>query len=266
MAPSSYWLLKTEPLEWGWEHQADNKGISHWDGVRNAQAQKHMRTMQKGDLAFFYHTGKRPAVVGVVEVIKTAYPDASDESGKSCMVDVRALMPLPKPVPLTILKTDDGMSDWILLRQPRLSVMPVTAPVWSRVCELGDLSPVPSLPMQCESVPTATKQKKKGARKEIPEQVSSPTTDASSPSKPGRSPAIKKKATQRKDSKQLSDNILAEEIEKVVQKRKARASLTSSLNTDAMTNPSTAKPVVAVVEVKTYQRVRRKKTISTPEP
>lgn len=136
-----YWLLKTEPGEWGWEHQERNGGISNWDGVRNALAQIHLRSMRLGDHAFFYHSGKGPAVVGVVEVVKAAYPDASDDTGKSCMVDVRALAAFPQPVPLSVIKSDDAMRDWILLRQSRLSVMPVSPDVWQRVCDLGELSP-----------------------------------------------------------------------------------------------------------------------------
>lgn len=139
-----YWLLKTEPGEWGWQHQENNAGVSHWDGVRNALAQIHLRRMRQGDHAFFYHSGgKFPSVVGVVEVVKAAYPDTSDLTGKSSMVDVRALAPLPKPVPLSVIKADETMRDWILLRQSRLSVLPVEATVWRRVCELGELSPPP---------------------------------------------------------------------------------------------------------------------------
>lgn len=136
-----YWLMKTEPGEWGWEHQEQNGGVSQWDGVRNALAQIHLRSMRQGDYAFFYHSGKSPAVVGVVEVVKAAYPDVSDDTGKSSMVDVRALAPFPKPVPLSVIKSDGALNDWILLRQSRLSVMPVTPDVWRRVCTLGELSP-----------------------------------------------------------------------------------------------------------------------------
>lgn len=140
-ASMGYWLMKTEPGEWGWEHQEQNGGVSQWDGVRNALAQIHLRSMRQGDHAFFYHSGKGPAVVGVVEVVKAAYPDVSDDTGKSSMVDVRALAAFPKPVPLSVIKSDEAMHDWILLRQSRLSVMPVTPDVWRRVCTLGELSP-----------------------------------------------------------------------------------------------------------------------------
>ncbi|CAK9867424.1 unnamed protein product [Sphagnum jensenii] len=140
----SYWLLKTEPVEWGWEHQAANGGLSHWDGVRNAQAQKHLRSMRQGDLCFFYHSGKHPAVVGLVKVVRSFYPDPSDAAGKCGMVDVRELLALPSPVTLAVLKMEPCMANWILLRQPRLSVVPVSDPVWNRICELGELSlPLP---------------------------------------------------------------------------------------------------------------------------
>lgn len=176
----SYWLLKTEPGEWGWTHQAANGGVSHWDGVRNAQAQKHLRSMRQGDLCFFYHSGKHPAVVGLVKVVRSFYPDPSDAAGKCGMVDVRELLALPSPVTLAVLKTEPCMANWILLRQPRLSVVPVSDPVWNRICELGELSlplpdefnseiPPPPLADVSEekklSSPDAKKvRKKKGAR------------------------------------------------------------------------------------------------------
>jgi len=144
MSCCSYWLLKTEPAEWGWEHQVANGGVSHWDGVRNAQAQKHLRSMRQGDLCFFYHSGKHPAVVGLVKVVRSFYPDPSDGAGKCGMVDVRELLALPSPVTLAVLKTEPCMANWILLRQPRLSVVPVSDPIWNRICELGELSlPLP---------------------------------------------------------------------------------------------------------------------------
>jgi hypothetical protein len=100
--------------------------------------------MCQGDLCFFYHSGKHPAVVGLVKVVRSFYPDPSDAAGKCGMVDVRELLVLPSPVTLAVLKTEPCMANWILLRQPRLSVVPVSDPVWNRICELGELSlPLP---------------------------------------------------------------------------------------------------------------------------
>ena len=151
----SYWLLKTESDEWGWQHQAANGGLSHWDGVRNLAAQKNMRSMQKGDLCFFYHTGKEKAIVGVCCVTKEFYPEQkkADEENKDNdkvwnQVDVREVVQLPKIVTLKQLKDADGtlISDFVLLRQQRLSVVPVGLKNWEAVCQMGALDPCPKAP------------------------------------------------------------------------------------------------------------------------
>lgn len=131
------WLLKTEPDVWSWQNQRENSGLSVWDGVRNALAQKHMKSMSVGDLCLFYHTGKAKEVVGIVRVLRTLYPDPTDETGKWGAVDVQEVEALKQAVTLAQMKHDDRFEGFLMLRQPRLSVVPVDESVWERVCELG---------------------------------------------------------------------------------------------------------------------------------
>lgn len=135
-----YWLLKTEPSEWSWSDQEANNGISKWDGVKNKQAQKNLKSMALSDLCFFYHSGaKSRCVVGVVEVTREWYTDGDgDDNGGEGAVDVRAVGEMRRFVDLKEMKGDKGIKDFVLFRQPRLSVVPVEEDVWKRVCELGD--------------------------------------------------------------------------------------------------------------------------------
>ena len=133
-----YWLIKTEPETFGWAQQmalGDAGGI--WDGVRNHQAANFLRAMQAGDRAFFYHTGKERQIVGVVEVVRTAFPDPTDPSGRFVSISPRALYTLAAPVPLVSLREDPRFAECLLLRQPRLSVMPITAAEWSAIHEIA---------------------------------------------------------------------------------------------------------------------------------
>lgn len=140
-----YWLLKSEPEEFSWEDQTTkDNGVAKWDGVRNAVAQKNMRSMRMGDLCFFYHSGtKWREVVGIVTVCDLWEPEegAAGENGKFGFVRVRAVMAVPKPVSLHTIKEQDGKSihDFILLRQQRLSVVPVSAANWDAICNLGEV-------------------------------------------------------------------------------------------------------------------------------
>lgn len=130
----NYWLLKTEPAEWSWDDQAANGGLSKWDGVKNKQAQKHMKNMKIGDLCFFYHSGaKSRRVVGVVEVVRQWYEEG--EGGGA--VDVKALGEMKAAVGLAEMKKELKGVEFSLFRQPRLSVMPVEKGIWDRVCEMG---------------------------------------------------------------------------------------------------------------------------------
>jgi len=134
----AYWLLKTEPDSYSWDDQVKKgaKGDA-WTGVRNFRARTHLTAMKKGDLAFFYHTGDEKQVVGIVEVIREAYPDPTDKDGVFKAVDIKAVKPLKAPVTLAAVKADKRLKDMVLARQPRLSVQPVTAEEWKIVCAMG---------------------------------------------------------------------------------------------------------------------------------
>jgi predicted RNA-binding protein with PUA-like domain len=136
----AYWLLKTEPDSYSWDDQVKKgaKGDA-WTGVRNFRARGHLTAMKKGDLAFFYHTGDEKQVVGIVEVIREAYPDPTDKEGVFKAVDFKAVKPLKQPVTLAAVKADKRLKDMVLAKQPRLSVQPVTAEEWKIVCALGGL-------------------------------------------------------------------------------------------------------------------------------
>ena len=136
----AYWLLKTEPDSYSWDDQVKKgaKGDA-WTGVRNFRARGHLNAMKKGDLAFFYHTGDEKQVVGVVEVIRVAYPDPTDKEGVFTAVDIKAVKPLKKPVTLAAVKADKRLKDMVLAKQPRLSVQPVTAEEWKIVSGMGGL-------------------------------------------------------------------------------------------------------------------------------
>ena len=136
----AYWLLKTEPDSYSWDDQVKKgaKGDA-WTGVRNFRARTHLTAMKKGDLAFFYHTGDEKQVVGIVEVIREAYPDPTDKEGVFKAVDIKAVKPLKKPVTLAAVKADKRLKDMVLAKQPRLSVQPVTAEEWKIVSGMGGL-------------------------------------------------------------------------------------------------------------------------------
>jgi predicted RNA-binding protein with PUA-like domain len=135
----AYWLVKSEPDDWSWAQQVANgaKG-AEWAGIRDHQAQKSLRAMKKGERAFFYHTGKERAIVGIVSVIAEAHPDSTDRAWQA--IDVAAVEPLPKPVTLDQIKADKRLTGMALARLPRLSVQPVTEAEWKLVCRMGGLS------------------------------------------------------------------------------------------------------------------------------
>lgn len=136
----AHWLLKTEPDVFGWNEMVKAGATGDaWTGVRNFTARRHLQAMKKGDRAFFYHTGEEKQVVGIVEVIRESYPDATDESGKFVCVDVKAVEPLPQPVSLAAIKSEPRLKDMMLVQQPRLSVQPVTDAQWEIVCRFGGL-------------------------------------------------------------------------------------------------------------------------------
>ncbi|GAB4138652.1 MAG: EVE domain-containing protein [Sphingomonadales bacterium] len=131
-----YWLVKSEPGTWSWDEQL-KAGTTHWNGVKNYQALGNMRAMEKGDRALFYHSGKDREIVGLVEITRPFYPDPEDE--KSGLVDVRALKTLPKPVNLAAIKADERLHHLALVRQSRLSVMPVDEAAWQILMAMAGL-------------------------------------------------------------------------------------------------------------------------------
>ena len=136
----AYWLLKTEPDVFSWDDQVKRGAKGEpWTGVRNFTARRHMTEMKKGDHAFFYHTGDEKQVVGIVEVIREAYPDPTDDKGVFKSLDVKAVKPVPKPVTLAAVKAEPRLKDMALVKYSRLSVQPVTAQEWKIVCTMGGL-------------------------------------------------------------------------------------------------------------------------------
>jgi predicted RNA-binding protein with PUA-like domain len=132
----AYWLLKTEPDCYAWGDLARDKKTA-WDGVTNALALKHIRSMAKGDLALIYHTGDERAAFGVAEVVSTPYPDPKADDDRAVVVDVKSKQELEHPVTLSDIKADPAFAGWDLLRISRLSVVPVPEPMWKRVMELA---------------------------------------------------------------------------------------------------------------------------------
>jgi len=135
----AYWLVKSEPGSYSWE-QMQKDGRTFWNGVRNPQASNNLKAMKTGDRAFFYHSGEERAVVGIVEIVKEYYPDPSDSSGRFGMVDVKAGAALKTPVTLTAIKADPALGDLLLVRQSRLSVVPIPAPAWKTICKMGGVA------------------------------------------------------------------------------------------------------------------------------
>ena len=133
----AHWLIKSEPGTWSWDDQVRD-GTTFWDGVRNYQASNNLKSMKKGDLCFFYHSVNEKRIVGIVEVVKEYYPDHTDESGRFGMVDVKAVKPVKRPVSLAEIKAEPRLEDMALIRQSRLSVMPVTQDQWDLILAMGE--------------------------------------------------------------------------------------------------------------------------------
>ncbi len=133
----AYWLLKTEPEQYSFEDLLRD-GATPWTGVKNAQAQANLRSMQEGDRAVVYHSGEKRAV-GIAEVVRSAYPDPTTSDGGLVCVDVRAVSPLPAPVPLEALKLEPAFAGSALLRQGRLSVVPLSPAEWQEMAQLAEI-------------------------------------------------------------------------------------------------------------------------------
>ena len=135
-----YWLMKSEPDVWSIDQQkkAGAKGAA-WDGVRNYQAAKNLKSMKKGDLCFFYHSNVGKEIVGVVEVIKESYLDKTDKSGRFIAVTVQFKKKLTKPVTLETIKKNKELSHLSLIKQSRLSVMPIDSKSWKILNNMGKI-------------------------------------------------------------------------------------------------------------------------------
>jgi predicted RNA-binding protein with PUA-like domain len=133
----AFWLVKSEPDAFSWDQQVAN-GVEPWTGVRNHMAKANLAAMRNGDRAFFYHSNIGKEVVGVVEVVREAYPDPTAEPGSPWVcVDMKAVGPMPKPVTLAAIKAEPALAEIALVRMSRLSVMPVSAEHWRLIAKMG---------------------------------------------------------------------------------------------------------------------------------
>ena len=132
-----YWLLKSEPSAWSWDKQVE-EGASMWDGVRNYQARNNLREMKKNDLCFFYHSVTERSIVGIVKVVKEYYPDPTDKTGRFVVVDVKATKKLKNPVSLDQIKENNKLKDIALVKQSRLSVMPLKKTEWDIIIKMSN--------------------------------------------------------------------------------------------------------------------------------
>ncbi len=131
-----HWLVKQEPEKYPWTQFVKDKG-TYWDGVRNYQARNNLRAMKKGDLVMYYHSVSEKAVVGVAKVTREAYPDPTAKEGDWSVVDLKPLKVMAKPVTLATIKADAKLAEIALIKQSRLSVLPLRASEFRRVLQLG---------------------------------------------------------------------------------------------------------------------------------
>jgi predicted RNA-binding protein with PUA-like domain len=131
-----YWLLKTEPSTWSWDDQV-RVDKEMWDGVRNYQARNNLINMKKGDLCFFYHSVKEKKIIGIVEVVKENYPDPTDPLKKFVVVDVKKKKKLKNPVSLEKIKLQKNLNHIALIKQSRLSVMPIDKKSWDTIYKMS---------------------------------------------------------------------------------------------------------------------------------
>ena len=133
----NYWLLKSEPDAWSWDNQV-KEGASMWDGVRNYQARNNLKEMKKNDLCFFYHSVTEKSIVGIVKIVKEYYPDPTDKTGRFVVVDVKATKKLKNPVSLDQIKENSKLQDIALVKQSRLSVMPLKKNEWNIIIKMSN--------------------------------------------------------------------------------------------------------------------------------
>mgnify|MGYP001349330389 FL=1 len=132
-----YWLLKSEPDAWSWNNQV-KEGASMWDGVRNYQARNNLKEMKKNDLCFFYHSVTEKSIVGIVKVVKEYYPDPTDKTDRFVVVDVKAIKKLKNPVSLDQIKENNKLRNIPLIKQSRLSVMPLKKIEWNTIIKMSE--------------------------------------------------------------------------------------------------------------------------------
>ena len=137
----AYWLLKSEPGTWSWDDQLKKGDEGEgWDGVRNYQASNNMKKMEIDDLAFFYHSVNEKSIVGIVSIIEKYQDDPTDKTGRFGMVVVKAIKSFTKSVSLSEIKSNQKLQGISLIKQSRLSVMPITKEHWDIILEMGETS------------------------------------------------------------------------------------------------------------------------------
>jgi len=137
MATPAYWLMKSEPAKYGFEDlMRDGKTV--WDGVRNAQAAIFLKTMKIGDQALFYHSVTGLCVAGVAEIVREAFIDPTDPTGRYVAVEIAPVRPVPRPVTLAQMRAEPGLAGMTMFRQFRLSVTPITPEEWAIIMRLGE--------------------------------------------------------------------------------------------------------------------------------
>ena len=132
-----YWLLKSEPDAWSWDNQV-KEGASMWDGVRNYQARNNLKEMKKNDLCFFYHSVTERSIIGIVKVVREYYPDPTDKTERFVVVDVKATKKLKNPVSLDQIKNNNKLKNIALVKQSRLSVMPLKKTEWDIIIKMSN--------------------------------------------------------------------------------------------------------------------------------
>lgn len=138
----NYWLFKSEPDVWGWNHQvARGEAGEEWHGVRNYQARNNMRAMKLGDRGFFYHSNIGKEIVGIVEVCRESTPDSTTDDPRWDCVWIRAVKPLARAISLDECKVTPGLEEMVLVNNTRLSVQPVRPEEWQIICRLGGVEP-----------------------------------------------------------------------------------------------------------------------------
>ena len=133
-----YWLIKSEPNTWSWDDQI-KENITMWDGVRNYQARNNLMSMKVNDLCFFYHSVNEKKIVGIVSITKEHYTDPTDKTKKFVAVDVKTKKTLKNPITLEQIKKEKKLSHLALVKQGRLSVMPIDKISWDLICKLGGI-------------------------------------------------------------------------------------------------------------------------------